>query len=213
MNDTVTSRSTLAALLCACALAACSDKHAVTAASIPAAVAAPPAAPAAAVPASAAASASAPTEYAKHAELACDDRKIVLDATCSNVYGPELMACTRQSLTFLDSASGREAGKRDFAIAKGQADDPPMVEEKIGALTCTRAAPGDRYVVADMFNGGNCEQCEWHDVYDWQGKLVGSDRDRAKTDKRVADIVSAATAPEQAIGHDELDNFYAEGKQ
>jgi hypothetical protein len=64
-----------------------------------------------------------------------------------------------------------------------------------------------------MFNGGNCEQCEWHDVGDWQGKLVGSDRDRGKTDKQVADIVAAATAPGQAFGHDELPDFYSEGKQ
>lgn len=214
MNDLMTRR--LAALLCASLLAACSDKHAdpAPAASAPAAPApAPAAAPAAApsAPAAASADASAPVEHAQHAELVCDDRKIVLDATCSNVYGPELMACTRQSLTFLDSASGREAGKREYTPVKG--DGPPMIEEKVGALTCTRTASGERYVVAEMFNGGNCEQCEWHDVYDWQGKLVGSDRDRAKTDKRVEGIVSAAAAPGQAFGHEELDNFYSEGKQ
>ncbi|MFL6634503.1 MAG: hypothetical protein ACJ8HJ_19545 [Massilia sp.] len=219
MNDIFT-RHRLAALLCACALAACSDKHTTETPAAPAPSAPAPAPAAAAAPApapaavaSASAAASAPVEHAQHAELVCDDRKIVLDATCSNVYSPELMACTRQSLTFLDSASGREAGKRDYTVAKGDGDGPPMIDEKVGALTCTRTASGERYVVADMFNGGNCEQCEWHDVYDWQGKLVGSDRDRAKTDKRVTDIVSAATAPGQAIGHNELDNFYSEGKQ
>jgi hypothetical protein len=205
MNAILTRR--LAAVLCACALAACSDKR-------PPAPAAPAPAPAPAAPAAAPVpAASAPVDYAKHAVLDCEDRKIVLDATCSNVFGPELMACSRQSLTFQDNAAGREVGKRDFVVAKGQADDPPMVEEKIGALTCTRTASGERYVVADMFNGGNCEQCEWHDVYDWQGQLVGSDRDRGKTDKRVADIVSAATAPDRAFGHDELQDFYSEGKQ
>ena len=199
MNATLTCG--LAPLLCACALAACSEKH--PAPVPPAASTAPASAPAA----------SAPVEYAKHAVLDCDDRKIVLDATCSNVYSPVLMACSRQSLAFQDSAAGREVGKRDFAVVKGDGDTPAMVEEKVGALTCTRSASGERHVVADMFNGGNCEQCEWHDVYDWQGKLVGSDRDRGKTDKRVADIVSAATAPGQAFGHDELPDFYAEGKR
>ncbi|MFS2024564.1 hypothetical protein [Massilia sp. CT11-137] len=214
MNDLLTRRR-LAALLCAWLLTACSDKHDVPAPAAPPPATAPAVAPSAAAPAPApaAAAASAPIEHAQHAELVCDDRKIVLDATCSNMYGPELMACTRQSLTFLDSAAGREAGKRDFAAAKGEGDDPPVIEEKVGALTCTRTASGERYVVADMFNGGNCEQCEWHDVYDWQGKLVGSDRDRAKTDKRVADIVSAAAVAGQAFGHGELKDFYAEGKQ
>ena len=203
MNATLTRR--LAAVLCACALAACSDKHP---APPPPAASAP--APAPAAPATAPA-ASAPIDYAKHAVLDCDDRKVVLDATCSNVYGPALMACSRQSLAFQESTAGREVGKRDFAVVKGDGDMPAMVEEKIGALTCTRTPSGERYVVADMFNGGNCEQCEWHDVYDWQGKLVGSDR--GKTDQRVADIVAAAAAPGQAIGHDELEDFYTEGKQ
>lgn len=202
MNDTLTRR--LAAVLCACALAACSDKHP---AAPPPAASAP--APAAAAPAPAA---SAPVDYAKHAVLDCEDRKIVLDATCRNVYGPALLACSRQSLTFLDGA-GREVGKREFAAAKGDGDMPAMIEEKVGALTCTRTASGERYVVAAMFNGGNCEQCEWHEVYDWQGKLVGSDRDRGKADKRVADAVTAATAPGQSFGHDALPDFYAEGKQ
>lgn len=205
MNITMTR---LAALLCACTLAACSDKHPAQ----DARAAAAPAASAAAASAPAAASASASADHAKHAELACDDRRIVLDATCNTQYGPELMACTRQSLTFLDNAAGREVGRRDYAPAKGSGDDAPTIEEKVGALTCTQTASGERYVVADMFNGGNCEQCEWHDVYDWQGKLVGSDRDRGKTDRRVTDIVSAAGTPGRAIGHDALDNFYSAGK-
>lgn len=214
MNITMTR---LAALLCACTLAACSDKHPAQdarAAAAPAASAAAASAPAtpAAPTASAPAAASAFTDHAKHAELACDDRRIVLDATCNTQYGPELMACTRQSLTFLDNAAGREVGRRDYVPAKGDGGAPPVIEEKVGALTCTQTASGERYVIADMFNGGNCEQCEWHDVYDWQGKLVGSDRDRGKTDRRVADVVSTAGAPGQAIGHDALDDFYSAGK-
>jgi len=213
-------RRRLAALLCACALAACSEKHDAPAASAPAPAAAAAAAPAASAPAAAPAAASAaasaaPVEHAQHAELVCEDRKIVLDATCSNVYGPTLMACTRQSLAFLDNASGAETAKRVFEPVKGDGSEPPMIEEKVGALICTRTASGERYVVADMFNGGNCEACEWHDVYDWQGKLVGTDRDRAKTDKRVEGIVSAALAKDGNgnFGRNELEDFYTEGKQ
>jgi len=54
-----------------------------------------------------------------------------------------------------------------------------MAEEKIGALTCTRSATGERYIVAEMFDGGHCEQCEWNEVYDWHGKLARSRRDRS----------------------------------
>jgi hypothetical protein len=150
--------------------------------------------------------------FVKHAELDCEDRKIVLDATCSDLYGPELLACSRQSLTFLDSAGGKEIGHRQFDASRHDGDTHEMVEEKFGALTCTRAASGERYVVAEMFNGGNCEQCEWTDVYDWQGKLAGSNRDRSKPDKLVADLVSTAKNPGQRIWHSELEGFYSNTK-
>ena len=206
MNHTIPCR--LAALLCACALAACSDKNA--AQSAPASLAASdPVKPAAVAPASAPAA----TDHVKHTELDCDDRKIVLDATCSNLYGPELMACSRQSLTVLDSANGKEIGKRDFDAKQHDGDTQAMVEEKIGSLVCMRSASGERYIVAGMFNGGNCEQCEWDEVYDWQGKLAGSTRDRSKPNKLVADLVSTAQNKEHVIGRSELEHFYSAGKQ
>jgi hypothetical protein len=206
MNHTIPCR--LAALLCACALAACSDKHAAQSVAASASLAASdPVKPAAVAPAPAA------TEYVKHTELDCDDRKIVLDATCSNPYGPELMVCSRQSLTVLDSANGKEIGKRDFDAKLHDGDTQAMVEEKIGSLTCMRSASGERYIVAEMFNGGNCEQCEWDEVYDWQGKPAGSSRDRSKPNKLVADLVSTSQNKEHVIGHSELEHFYSAGKQ
>ena len=107
MNHTISCR--LAAFLRACAQAACSDKHAAQSEAASASLAASaPARPAAVAPAPA--SAPTATEYVKHAELDCDNRKIVLDAACSNLYCPELMVCSHQSLTVLDSANGEEIG-------------------------------------------------------------------------------------------------------
>jgi len=204
MNRTISCR--FAALLCACALAACSKKHVTQDVA-----AAAPVKPAAVAPAPA--SAPATTDYVKHAKLDCEDRRIVLDATCSDLYGPEQMVCSRQWLTILDSANGEEIGRQDFAASKHDGDTRAMVEEKIGGLTCMRSASGERYIVAEMFNGGNCEQCEWDAVYDWQGKLVGSDRDRSKTKKLVADLVSASRNKAHIIRRSELEHFYSAGKQ
>ncbi|WP_198119511.1 hypothetical protein [Massilia rhizosphaerae] len=210
MNHTISCR--LAAILCACMLAACSDKHAEQSAAASASLAASaPTKPAAVAPAPAPAPTT--TEYVKHAELDCDNRKIVLDATCSNLYSPELMVCSRQSLTVLDNANGEEIGKREFRPSKHDGDTRAVVEEKIGALSCTRSTSGERYIVAEMFNGGNCEQCEWNEVYDWQGKLVGSSRDRSKRSKLVADLVSTSRNAEHVIGRSELEHFYSVGKQ
>lgn len=220
----LTTRQRLLGLLLASALAACSGKKeapasatAQPAADNAAATRAAPAAPVAALPADAAAAGAAPAdaagalaEIAKKASLDCDDRTIVLEASCTDLNGPRVLACTRQSLSVLDRASGAAKSTRQFAPQPAQDGDPPLVEEKVGTLACARAGTGERYIVASMYNGGNCEQCEWHEAYDWDGKLVASDRDRSKPDTLMADLLAARKQkPDAIIASKELTGFYS----
>jgi len=147
----------------------------------------------------------------KKATLDCDDRTVSLEATCSNVYGPRLLACSKQSLTVMDRASQLVKTTREFKPAPGTGDDPPMIDEKIGTLSCTRSQAGGRYIVAAMFNGGNCEECEWNDLYDWDGKLIGSDRDRKKPNALLKELAAdVRQRPDGIIARDELEGFYSE---
>ena len=107
----------------------------------------------------------------------------------------------------------RKSAYESFAHPKHDGDTRAVVEEKIAALTCTRSTSGERHIVTEMFNGGDCEQCEWNEVYDWQGKLVGSSRDRSKPNKLVANLVSTSRNTEHVIGRSELAHFYSVGKQ
>jgi hypothetical protein len=217
----------LLGVLMLAALAACSGKKDVPP---PVAAVQPPAQAAPAVtpppPAqTASASASAPAQTAadnaasnpailKKASLDCEDRTIVLEATCSDVYGPRLLACSKQTLTVMDRASHAVQTAREFKPVPGTDDDPPMIDEKIGTLSCTRSQAGERYIVAAMFNGGNCEECEWHELYDWDGKLIGSDRDRKKPNallNKLADDLYER--PDGAIARNELKGFYSENPQ
>jgi hypothetical protein len=206
------------------ALAACSGKKDVP----PSALAAQPqtqAAPAPATPPAPAMQAEAPASAAagsastnaailKKAALDCDDRSIVLDATCSDVYGPTLLACSKQSLAIMDLSSHAVKNVRDFKAEPGTDDDPPTVDGKVGALSCTRSQAGERYIVAEMFNGGNCEECEWHELYDWDGKLIGSDRDRNKRNALLEELTGdMRQRPDGVIARDELKGFYSANPQ
>jgi len=204
-------------LLLACALAGCSGKHdttqSATTTQAPAPVApAPgtatqPAASPATVAASAAAASVARTATMK-TTFDCDERAVVLEATCDADDSP-LPECSRQTLAVVDRASGAIQSTREFDNRPETAGDPPQVEAKIGELRCVRAASGERYFVADMFNGGNCEECEWHELYDWNGALVGSDRDRKKPNATLKALLrDSADQPDTVIAKKSLVGFY-----
>lgn len=147
------------------------------------------------------------TSEVKKAALDCDDRTIVLEATCNPLNGPGILACTKQSLTVLERPGGTVKAARQFAAQPAVDGDPPLVEEKIGTLSCERTKTATRYIVANMFNGGNCEECEWQEMYDWNGKLVASNRDRKNPDPLFKEL--DGDAKERVIGKKELDGFYA----
>lgn len=148
----------------------------------------------------------APAAGVKTASLDCDDRTVVLDATCGPVDGLRTLACTRQTLTVKARPGGAVKAARQFAPQPATDGDPPFVEEKIGVLSCVRAPDAARYIVAELSNGGNCAQCEWREVYDWDGKLVASSRARGKPNAVLKQVQDGAGAPIGKLG---LDSFYA----
>lgn len=206
----------LLGMLLLCALAACSGKkeapaqaptaQAVVAPATPAVTGAQPepAAPAASAP---------PPAIVKKATLDCDDRTIVLEATCSKLYGAGPLACSAQSLA-VGARGGATPAVHTFAPQPPSDGDPALVEEKIGTLSCVKSDKGERYLVASMYNGGNCPECEWHEAYDWNGKLVASDRDRAKPSALLDGLlVTEQRGGDGVIGKKELDGFYTAPSQ
>lgn len=134
------------------------------------------------------ASAATPLEH-RSASLQCPDRRVVLDADCYKEGSR--MLCTRQTLRFI-GADGKELGARSFKPeAKQQGDEYPLVEAQIGTLSCVETAAGEKLVLAQTANGGNCAQCEWLDVYAMDGKLLGSTRAGARNTGPAAATVAA----------------------
>lgn len=114
--------------------------------------------------------------HSKHAALQCADLRVELQADCF-IYAGHTLACTRQSLRF-SGAGGKTLGDRVFTpMPKEEGDDYPVIEAKVGTLSCVETKDGQQFVAASMFNGGNCPQCEWTDVYSMDGVLLGSTRD------------------------------------
>lgn len=115
----------------------------------------------------------------RRASLDCDDRTIVVALTCSGEQGDAMLMCSRQSLTVADRATGAARSAREFVPSPNpDKSAAPRIDEVIGALICIRTKKGERYILARMYKADNCEECQWHDLYDWDGKLVATDRER-----------------------------------
>lgn len=200
-----------ALLLALSSLQACSDKT-VNAPASSAAASASVTASAPAVPEISAAVAKKLKPLPKAATMECTDRRVVLEATCLDVAGPDMLQCTAQSLVISDNDSGKALNTRTFTAVKGEGDGPAIVEEKVGEMNCVTTKTGAKYIVTNMFNGGNCEACEWNEVYSWDGALLGSDRDKTKKIPAVDDAMAAITEKDvdRITGVNDVAGFYSE---
>jgi hypothetical protein len=129
--------------------------------------------------------AGAPLQH-KSASMQCLDRRISVEADC--FPNSSFTMCTRQSIRF-SGADGQALGARTFDARPLKGADYPVVDEEFGELSCVETKARKQFVVALMDNGGNCEQCEWVDVYSLEGVLLGSTRNgktlRAELDAAV----------------------------
>ena len=148
----------------------------------------------------------------KAATMECADRKVVLEASCLDLAGPQLLHCTKQSLVISENASGKVLNTRNFVPVKGDGAAPDIIDEKVAEMTCVTTKAGGKYIVTNMFNGGNCPTCEWNEVYSWDGALLGSDRDKKKKVQVVDDAVAAITDKDadRVTGVNDMAGYYSE---
>jgi hypothetical protein len=145
----------------------------------------------------------------RSAALQCVDRKIDLKASCYEESGYPGLSCTSQRLSIIDSASGREIGGQSYKPAPLQAGDAyPIVAEKVSDVICAETQAKQKVVVAKVSNGGNCAQCEWADVYAWDGTLIGSDRDKNKKTEVGEAVKAAFDKKARKLGQGDLSGVY-----
>jgi hypothetical protein len=110
-------------------------------------------------------------------EISCDDAKVTIISDCDKYeplsYFPH---CNRQNINIVKAgidktvkASGKLTSVRD---GKGR-----IIGRWLGAVISEVAcAKGDQkhYLLVGYYNGGNCEKCEWYELYDLNGiRLAG----------------------------------------
>ncbi len=145
--------------------------------------------------------------------MQCGERKVEVKASCYKEDGYMGLSCTSQQLSIIDSASGKELGGQSFKPATlEQGDSYPIVAEKLGDAFCAETPGKQKFIVTMLSNGGNCEQCEWAEIYDWDGKLLGASRDKKKS-VEVRDALKAAYDKKaKNLGKADLSNIYIQAQ-
>lgn len=146
----------------------------------------------------------------RSATLQCAERRIAVDADCFRFAAGTLL-CARQSIRFF-GRGGKALGARSFPSTPMKNADHPVVEARFGELQCVETADKRTFVVTLMDNGGNCEQCEWHDVYSIDGVLLGSTRERRQRNDAVDGAVAAVYDKKsgRVLNRQALSQFYRE---
>lgn len=117
----------------------------------------------------------------RSAAMQCADRKVELKGECFQQDGIPGLSCTRQRLSISDAATGRELGSQAFKPAPLEPGEAyPVIPERLSDAICAETPSKEKFIVIMMSNGGNCAQCEWQQVYTWDGKVLGSSLDARK---------------------------------
>jgi len=149
----------------------------------------------------------------RSAALQCVDRKIELKASCYKEEGYPGLSCTSQQLSIRNGASGRELGGQTYKPARlAPGDAYPIVAEKVSEVVCTETPAKQKVIVVKVSNGGNCDECEWADVYDWDGAPLGSSRDKRNAVAAIA-VKTAFDKKGRKLGQGDLSDVYFGSEQ
>ncbi len=137
----------------------------------------------------------APKSHIRKANLQCAGRQINVTATCMDLDDSGKLSCTAQRFAVSDSIEGKELHARVFEPGKASDNNVGTIDAEYHEISCVTAKSSEKYIVAYMnrAGGGNCKECEWVDVYTWDGELLGNE-DKAVDVSKIPAIKEASAA-------------------
>lgn len=112
-------------------------------------------------------------------ETTCDCVKIKAVTECVNEY-PGFSECTKQEFIFINKKTGKTTEKIASGELVASKDAKGNILGKyLDALAFSFACVKGKnkyYLIVGYYTGGNCDECEWYEFYDLNGKLLLSSR-------------------------------------
>ena len=141
--------------------------------------------------------------FTRYDKITCEGTTVSVETTCLEDNGD--VFCPYQALTF---RNGPEGVNRAFRYTYRKVEG---WQEFVAGVVCVTDAGGSGYIVLEKTNYGNCNICEWIDVFTKTGKYVGSstgmyatDFKRQRLSKAKEDSIYEALGHSSSIGPDKI---------
>jgi len=118
--------------------------------------------------------------YTNTAELLCDGVKLQVLTQCADDPSPIFPDCTHQHLTFTkpgtDKVMTRSTTAKRVSVTDAQGQIGGWyLDALVNAWACVKGA-SQAFLLLRYSTGGNCETCEWIEIYDLAGDLLATSR-------------------------------------
>lgn len=108
--------------------------------------------------------------YIKTAELICGDVRVIVTTKCADDSYPAYPDCQKQQFVFSNLKTGHtQKLDANGRLIKSKSSTATSVLDGLASnWTCVNGKKAT-YIVSGYYNGGNCEECEWYEIYSLQG--------------------------------------------
>lgn len=118
--------------------------------------------------------------YTKKAEMICGNAKVQLVTNCIDDTISAFPECTEQFFVFTDLKTGESISKSVSGRIKQvkNATGKP-IRECLDALATSWACVKGKarlHLIVGYYTGGNCDDCEWFEIYELNGKSLTDSR-------------------------------------
>lgn len=124
--------------------------------------------------------------YTKISKLQCDSVKIQIFTECVDDSYPPFPECVRQEITFTPASTGQATTKSTTAKRVPVTDVQnrsigQYLDSLVNAWACVKDA-SQTFLTLRYGTGGNCDTCEWIELYDLGGNLRATSKGGSRGD-------------------------------
>ena len=120
--------------------------------------------------------------------LFCETTEITIATTCLTDSRPRFPNCQNQRIAFKDIRTGRIKivnGSGELVVDKFRTGGMTL-DGLAGGWACVKGTTKS-YLVLEYFNGGNCDECEWYEIFAADGRKMTKNE---RQDSGVVDVVA-----------------------
>ncbi len=131
--------------------------------------------------------------YSRTDELLCGATKVQAITTCTeDSVRPYPKKCTDQHFIFINKMTGKVVNVKGSSEYNANFDEVDEYGKKINkwisawaySWACVKGCKGSYIIIMYSAGGsGNCEGCEWAEIYNLNGKLLISDKGKPREKK------------------------------